>query len=180
MLNLIYRLRSDEALMQAYQRGDTGAFEILYHRHKDGLFAFVYRSCPRREAAEELAQETWTAIIDRANSYRPEAAFKTWLYRIARNRAADYWRRRDNNHQPLAQAPEPIDETSTGEQATDQNRLLEAVGQLPIDQRDALLLHQQGFSQQDIAAITGTGEETIKSRLRYARKQLRQQLGEQA
>lgn len=180
MLTLIHRLRSDEALMQAYQGGDSSAFEVLYHRHKDGLFAFVYRSCPRHEAAEELAQETWTAIIDRASSYRPEAAFKTWLYQIARNRAADYWRRRDNNHQPLAQAPEPADESSTGEQTAVQHRLLGAIGQLPIDQRDALLLHQQGFSHQDIAAITGAGEETIKSRLRYARKQLRQQLGEQA
>ena len=61
-----------------------------------------------------------------------------------------------------------------------ESQLLEAIGQLPIDQRDALLLQQQGFSQQDIAAITGTGEETIKSRLRYARRQLRQLLGESA
>lgn len=180
MLTLIHRLRSDEALMQAYQRGDSSAFETLYHRHKDGLFAFVYRSCPRREAAQELAQEAWTAVIDRAGTYQPEAAFKTWLYQIARNRTADYWRRRDNNHQPLEDAAEPVGNIADDDRRRLESQLLEAIGHLPIDQRDALLLQQQGFSQQDIAAITGAGEETIKSRLRYARRQLRERLGEPA
>jgi RNA polymerase sigma-70 factor (ECF subfamily) len=180
MLTLIHRLRSDEALMQAYQRGDASAFETLYHRHKDGLFAFIYRSCPRREAAKELAQETWTAVIDKASAYQPEAAFKTWLYQIARNRTGDYWRRRDNHHQPLEQASEPVNCAAGDDRESLENRLMAAIGQLPIDQRDALLLQQQGFSQQDIAAITGAGEETIKSRLRYARRQLREQLGEPA
>jgi RNA polymerase sigma-70 factor, ECF subfamily len=180
MLKLIHRLRSDEALMQAYQRGDSSAFEALYHRHKDGLFAFLYRSCPGPEVAEEIAQEAWTAVIDRVASYRPEASFKTWLYQIARNRSADYWRRRDNHHQPLETAPEPVDNNADRDCSTLENQLLTAIGQLPADQRDALLLQQQGFSQQDIADITGAGEETVKSRLRYARRQLRQQLGEPA
>ena len=178
MLNLIHRFRSDEALMQAYCGGDCSAFEALYHRHKDGLYAFLYRCCPRREAAEELAQDTWTAVIDRVNSYRPEAAFRTWLYQIARNRAADYWRRRDNSHQPLE--VEPAGE-NPGESRDEVARsLLAAIGRLPAEQRDTLLLQQQGFSQQDIAAITGAAEETVKSRLRYARRQLREQLGEPA
>ena len=54
---------------------------------------------------------------------------------------------------------------------------LAAIGELPLEQRDALLLQEQGFSLAEIVEITGTGEETIKSRLRYARKQLRKQLG---
>lgn len=180
MLTLIHRLRSDEALMQAYQRGDSSAFEALYRRHKDGLFAFVYRSCPRQEAAEELTQEAWTAVIDKASTYQPEAAFKTWLYQIARNRTADYWRRRDNHHRPLEDAAEPVGNIADNSRCELENLLLDAIGQLPIDQRDALLLQQEGFSQQDIATITGAGEETIKSRLRYARRQLREQLGESA
>lgn len=180
MLTLIHRLRSDEALMQAYQRGDSSAFEALYHRHKHALFAFVYRSCPRQAAAEELVQETWTAVIDRASTYQPEASFKTWLYQIARNRSADYWRRSDNHHQPLEEAPEPVYSNAADDRHTLERRLLAAIVSLPADQRDALLLQQQGFSQHDISAITGAGEETIKSRLRYARRQLREQLGESA
>ena len=54
---------------------------------------------------------------------------------------------------------------------------MSAIARLPQEQRDALLLQEQGFSQRDIAEITGAVEETVKSRLRYARKQLREQLG---
>lgn len=166
--------------MQAYQRGDASAFECLYHRHKDGLFSFLYRSCPRPDVVEELAQEAWAAVVNRAPGYTPQAQFKTWLYQIARNRLADYWRRLDNRHQRLEEVQEAatIDTHAPGEDPGE--LLLSAIGKLPSEQRDALLLQQQGFSQRDIAAITGAGEETIKSRLRYARKQLREQLGELA
>ena len=58
-------------------------------------------------------------------------------------------------------------------------QLMSAIGQLPGPQRDALLLQEQGFTHREIAEITRSAEETVKSRLRYARKQLRQQLGEQ-
>jgi RNA polymerase sigma-70 factor (ECF subfamily) len=177
MLTLINRLKSDEALMQAYQRGDTGAFESLYQRHKDGLFTFLYRSCPRPAVVEELAQEAWFGVVRAAPDYRPGAAFRTWLYQIGRNRLADYWRRRDNHHTDLELAPEPV-ASNAGEAGDLEARLMAAIGALPAEQRDTLLLQEQGFSLSDIAAITGSGVETIKSRLRYARGQLREQLGE--
>jgi RNA polymerase sigma-70 factor (ECF subfamily) len=175
MLQVLNRFRSDEALMQAYRRGDTGAFELLYHRHKDGLFSFLYRACPRPAVVEELAQDTWMAVINAAPDYTPEAAFKTWLYRIAHNRQADYWRRRDNQHGNLDEVPEPVARNDGHDDR--QARLMRAIGHLPPEQRDALLLQQQGFSLADIAIISGAAEETIKSRLRYGRNQLRQQLG---
>lgn len=178
MLTLLYRLKGDEALMQAYQRGDAGAFECLYHRHKDGLFAFLYRSCPRREIVEELAQESWAAVVDKAPGYRPDASFKTWLYRIGRNKLIDFWRRRDNNHQPLENAQALVDEQVQAEDNDTEQRLMAAIGELPLEQRDTLLLQEQGFKLLDIAIITDTGEETVKSRLRYARRQLREQLGD--
>lgn len=177
MLALINRLKSDEALMLAYQRGDTGAFECLYRRHKDGLFAFLYRSCPRLAVVEELAQDAWLAVVNSAPGYRPEARFKTWLYQIARNRLVDFWRRRDNTHGPLDTAPEPLADNSGAARQELQQCLMTAIGELPHEQRDAILLQEQGFSLREIAEISGDGEETIKSRLRYARKQLRQALG---
>ena len=177
MLTLINRLKSDEALMLAYQRGDTAAFDCLYHRHKDGLFAFLYRSCARRAVVEELAQDAWMAVINSAPGYRTEARFRTWLYRIAHNRLVDFWRRRDNQHTGLENAPEPATETNPGSAGELTQQLMSAIGQLPNEQRDALLLQEQGFSQREIADITRCPEETVKSRLRYARAQLRQQLG---
>ena len=177
MLTLINRLKSDEALMLAYQRGDTAAFDCLYQRHKDGLFAFLYRSCPRPAVVEDLAQDAWVGVINAASTYQSEARFKTWLYQIARNRLVDFWRRRDNQHSGLENAAEPATETNNESAAELTEQLMSAIGQLPNDQRDALLLQEQGFSQRDIADITHCGEETVKSRLRYARAQLRQQLG---
>lgn len=178
MLQLIHRLRSDEALMQAYQRGDAGAFECLYRRHKDALFAYLYRSCQRRDVVEELAQDAWTAVINRAPQYRADASFKTWLYRIASNRMTDFWRRRDNHHTALAPDDEPVTDVSQAETEQLSSQLWQAIARLPQDQRDALLLQEQGFSQREIASITGAGDETVKSRLRYARAQLRELLGD--
>jgi RNA polymerase sigma-70 factor (ECF subfamily) len=177
MLTLVNRFKSDEALMRAYQRGDTAAFECLYHRHKDGLFAFLYRSCQRHAVVEELAQDAWMGVINTAANYRREALFKTWLYQIAHNRLVDFWRRKDNHNSGLDNIPEPVTSTVPQDQEERSRQLMAAIGQLPGEQRDALLLQEQGFSQQDIAEITRCGEETVKSRLRYARKQLRQQLG---
>jgi RNA polymerase sigma-70 factor, ECF subfamily len=177
MLRLIHRLKSDEALMLAYQRGDSTAFDCLYHRHKDGLFAFLYRSCPRQAVVEELAQDAWVAVINAAARYQPQASFRTWLYQIARNRLVDFWRARDNAHQPLDTAPEPNFDPGADSGPDIQQRLMVAMGELAVEQRTALLLQEQGFSLGEIAEITGDGKETVKSRLRYARKQLLQQLG---
>jgi RNA polymerase sigma-70 factor (ECF subfamily) len=178
MLQVLNRLKSDESLMLAYQKGDADAFEYLYRRHKDSLFAFLYRSCPRAAIVEELAQETWMAVIKAAVRYQPTARFRTWLYQIAHNRLVDFWRRPDNKHSDLESAPEPASVAEAGEDHEAlHSRLMIAIGQLPLEQRDALLLQEQGFSQKEIAEITGAGEETIKSRLRYARNALRERLG---
>ncbi len=178
MLQLIHRLRSDEALMRAYQCGDADAFECLYRRHKDALFAYLYRSCQRRHVVEELAQDTWTAVINRAPQYRPDASFKTWLYRIASHRMADFWRRRDNHHSSLGPEDELVVTPTQVESEQLSSQLWQAIARLPQDQRDALLLQEQGFSLREITSITGAGDETVKSRLRYARGQLREQLGD--
>lgn len=173
MRSPLNRLKSDEALMMAYQCGDVAAFEELYHRHKDGLYTFIFRGCPRPAVVEELAQDSWTAVVDSAGRYRPDARFRTWLFRIAHNRQMDYWRRRDNRHESIEDIAEPA---ATGPDGGDEQRLLRAIGALPREQKDALLLREQGFSLAELAAITGAGEETVKSRLRYARRQLRARL----
>lgn len=178
MFASLNRLKSDDSLMQAYQRGDADAFECLYHRHKDGLFAFLYQGCASTAVAEDIAQEAWTAVIRGAASYQPRGHFKTWLYQIGRNRLTDFWRRRDNNHEALEAEPATPNTTSEPGASELEKHLLQAVAELPGEQRDVVLLREQGFSLSDIANITGSGAETVKSRLRYARKQLRAQLGD--
>ncbi len=172
-------LFSDVSLLRKYAGGDTAAFDTLYLRHKDALFNFLFRSLPNTAIVEEIAQETWLAVIQRAASYQPDAAFRTWLFTIARNKLIDHQRRRTNQNVNLDQ--EQLDaiksQDLSAEDQTLLRQLLGALDELPSDQREAFILQQEGFSNRQIAEITGVGGETVKSRLRYARASTRVRMG---
>jgi len=76
---------SDEALMQAFQRGSREAFEELFARYRQPLYGYLRRRLDNRERAEDLAQETFLAVIRSAKRYQPRALVRTWLYGIAMN-----------------------------------------------------------------------------------------------
>ena len=181
MRKLLQGLKSDESLMLAYQKGDSSAFEVLYMRHKEGLFAFLYRSCQQSAVVEELAHDAWTSIIRSIETYQPKARFKTYLYSVAHNKLVDHWRRdsRRSGHVDFDELEIAADESSPEEisaRGQIQKSLSDAIMQLPVEQRDAFLLREAGFSQEQIGEIVGAGKETVKSRLRYAGNQLRSSL----
>ncbi len=184
--------------MLAYQRGDSSAFESLYLRHKDSLFAFLYRNCPESALVEELAQDAWTSIIRRVGSYQPSAKFRTYLFSVAHNKLVDHWRRSKNrmndvragvradvradvDTDEIGSHPPPVYENTgfdTGPEGSliqheQKQTLTGALALLPNEQRDVFLLREEGFTQEQIAEITGVGRETVKSRLRYAGNHLR-------
>lgn len=175
---------SDEELMLAYGRGDAGAFEVLYSRHRGPMFRFMLRQVRDHATAEEMYQEVWQRVIIARERYRPEAKFTTWLYQIAHNRLTDHWRAQ--SHRP----PAPEDAVERAEREADpstperqlsafeeRRRLQLALEELPADQREAVMLRlEQELSLEEIAQITGVGRETVKSRLRYALDKLRQRL----
>lgn len=173
--------QSDESLMLRYQQGDSAAFEKLYKRHKDPLFAYLYRSHVDLQVIEEVAQEAWMAVINAAERYRPTAKFKTYLYAIAHRKLVDYWRKNkieylvdrvDEKGEALVEnVPGPSKLTSaTVDLSMD---LLLALESLSKEQQQAFLLKEEGFTRQEIAVMTGSNEETIKSRIRYATGHLR-------
>ncbi|HSO79887.1 MAG TPA: sigma-70 family RNA polymerase sigma factor, partial [Chromatiaceae bacterium] len=84
---------SDEQLMLAYRNGDAEAFAILYHRHRGPLYRYLLQGCANPATAEELFQDVWTNLIRVRETYRVEARFTTWLYRLAHNRLVDHYRR---------------------------------------------------------------------------------------
>lgn len=179
---------SDEALMLRYARGDAGAFDTLYARHRGGVFRYLLRQLGgHRASAEELFQDVWTSLIGARAGYKVEARFTTWLYTIAHNRVIDHYRRHrpvelahpdaDQDDDPVAELPAPGSaQPERIAQARQQaRRLLELVEALPVAQREAFLLHEEGgLSVDEIAQVTGTDREAIKSRLRYALGKLRQ------
>lgn len=174
MRQWIYKSMSDEALMRAYSKGQVAAFECLYRRHRNRLFAFLRRQCGNPAVAEDLAHDTWMAVINQAGGYRSSARFTSWIFRIAHNRLVDHWRKHGNSVQPLLQ--EVSDALSTADNSTQGLELAELLKNLqilPSEQIETLLLKIEGFSHAEIADITGSKQETVKSRLRYATKALR-------
>jgi RNA polymerase sigma-70 factor (ECF subfamily) len=174
------RERSDEALMQAYVGGDMAAFECLYARHRGPLYRFILRQAGDEATANDLYQGSWEKIIRARGSYTASAPFKAWMYRIARNHVVDHFRRvrPTSSLSPetmRTDAPGPV-QALIGEQTA--CRLAAAVNALPVEQREVLLLKLEGgFDLRTIAEITGVGQETAKSRLRYAVDKLKSSLG---
>jgi RNA polymerase sigma-70 factor (ECF subfamily) len=179
---------NDETLMLAYAAGDAAAFDALYARHKGPVYRYLLRQCGNAGTAEELFQDVWMNAIRARASYVPSAKFTTWLYTLARHRLVDHWRARgqigfvslddedDDARSRVEAIPgSRVDEPATrAESAEIGRRIKEALTSLPAVQREAFLLQQEaGLSLAEIAEVTGAGEETVKSRLRYASAKLR-------
>jgi RNA polymerase sigma factor (sigma-70 family) len=175
----------DAALLRRYRRGDAAAFNALYQRHRLGLFRFLLGLCGDHALAEEVFQETWMSLVRSQSEQREAVLFKTWLYQIARNRLIDHWRK-TGRHQAGHDAydegqhaqpdPQPGPEQQLG-LSRDSQRLQAALADLPADQREVFLLRAHGdLELSEIAELTRTPAETVKSRLRYALQKLRRLL----
>jgi RNA polymerase sigma factor (sigma-70 family) len=179
---------SDESLLARYREGDGAAFEILYARHRQSLYRFLLGLSGKPELAEEVYQETWLSLIRSNSQPQGRATFRTWLFQIARNRLIDHWRKH-GVHQPLhdsydEQVHAVSDEANDPEQllnlSRDSQRLENALQILPADQREVFLLRAHGdLDLAQIASLTETPLETVKSRLRYAQQKLRRLLAEE-
>ena len=180
---------ADEDLMLRYRDGDARAFELLYARHKGGLYRYLLRQCNDPVIAEELFQDIWLKVINARSRYTVEAKFSTFLYHLAHNRLIDHYRASQRGlpvSYSVDQACDP-DELADPSQQPELNasrqqqaeRLLSALDALPAAQREAFLLKAEGgLSLDEIAAATGVNRETAKSRLRYAVSRLKQVFGD--
>jgi RNA polymerase sigma-70 factor, ECF subfamily len=177
----------DAALMQRYARGELAAFTQLYERHKAALYRYLLRLTKRRDAADDLFQEVWSRVIASRARYQPLAKFSTFLFSIAHNCFIDACRRAATaptaaaeelgNHEDVLPDSEHRGPEREAQSAQTVERLRAALAQLPDEQREAFLLHEEGgLSVEEIGELTGVGMETAKSRLRYALAKLRRSL----
>ena len=177
---------TDEELMARFQAGDDAAFEQLYDRYKRPIYQYIYRRLGHGGRAEELTQEVFLGLLRSRGSWRQEASFRTYLYRIALNQCASESRRGDfKKVEPLehpdgsaidvaGNGPGPDSETSRREEA---ELVARALGQLEADQREALLLREyQGLSYEEISELTGVALGTVKSRLFRGKLELKRLL----
>lgn len=171
---------SDDQLMGAYSRGHIKAFDKLYGRYKQPLFAYFARNCRQDGIASELYQDVWLRVISSASSYNGKGKFRSWLFTLAHNRLVDFYRSSDNQVIKEELGPEHVSSRSVEEQVevdSLKDKLDQVVQSLPLEQKTVFYLREEaGFALREIAEIQGISLEAAKSRLRYAYKRLRDNL----
>ncbi|WP_435830571.1 RNA polymerase sigma factor SigM [Polymorphospora rubra] len=178
----------DAELLRSHVDGDSDAFGELFQRHRDRLWAVALRTIGDREEAADAVQDAMLSAHRAAARFRGDSAVTTWLHRIVVNACLDRIRRRQAHPTvPLPDGTSPSDPArSVGgvEPAApmpDHDTVLvvrEALDQLPVEQRAALILVDvQGYPVAEVAVMLGVAEGTVKSRCARGRTRLAGMLG---
>jgi RNA polymerase sigma-70 factor, ECF subfamily len=183
---------SDAAIMLRVAAGDESAFNYLANKYHRAMISFLFRMVRNQAVAEELAQEVFLRVYRSRESYRAEAKFTTWLYRIATNLAVNH--ARDTRHERTAQTvyldapdeetgstPDVADDEPTVEQRLMRDERMAAIRDqvmsLPERQRMAVLMHKyQGMDYKQIGEVLKLSESATKSLLFRAYQTLREKL----
>ena len=175
--------RRDAALARLAAEGDAAAFDEIYSRYRRFVYSIALRMTGNLADAEDLTQDSFVSVLRRIGSFRGEASFTTWLYRVVVNEVKMHFRRRKSR---------PEDQTSDGElpernpnperradsqQVIDRLAIEEAMQRLPPGYRTAFELYDvERYKHKEIARLLGCSEGTSKSQLHKARVNLRKLL----
>ncbi len=177
---------ADESLIAAHLRGDETAFRELVRRYGDGVLGYLFRMTGNRDQAEDLFQETFKRVHEKARTFRG-SSFKSWLFTIATRVAIDGARRRkrratislDQEIDCGQDNPSQLADTTVAEDATDpadelvrkeqKERVREAIESLPVRQRATLVLaYYQQLSYREVADAMGCSVGTVKTQMSRA------------
>lgn len=167
---------------QATPRPDNDAFRALFEHYKDRIYSIALRYSGDASIAQDIAQETFLKLFASIGSFRREANFDSWLYRMVVNACFDQ-KRKTRRFAPLVDGILDLLH-SPGESALDEVMRAEMSGQvrsvvesLPPEQRMVVVLrYTEGLSYEEIAAILGCPAGTIASRLNRVHKVLERRL----
>lgn len=170
----------DLVLVRRFQRGEEAAFDILVDRHRRRVYSLAARLASPSEA-DDLAQEIFIAAYKALPRYRGDAAFTTWLYRVAVYCCSHYIRRRRMDvaelNDELPDSTERHDPEHSALAGELQARVREAISALPYKAREVIVLRDlHGLSYEEIAQVVGCPIGTVRSRLHYATHRLEQML----
>ncbi len=155
------------------------AFEALYRRHAGRVLAVCLRLTGERGRAEEAVQDVFVRVWERLKSFRGESAFTSWLHRLAINTVLQAMRSDRRRVARVAPADEQELHGAAAPALPVEQRidLEEALARLPEQARTVVVLHDvEGFTHEEIAAMTGVAAGTVRSQLSRARKILLQWL----
>jgi RNA polymerase sigma-70 factor (ECF subfamily) len=191
-LNGDFGALDDAAIMLELKAGNMAAFDVLLGKYRKPIVNFMYRMTRNQAVAEELAQEVFLRVFRSRETYRAEARFSTWLYRIATNLGVNH--ARDTRHERAASTvylDEPDSESGTTPDVADQTpgvessmlrsermaAIREHVMALPERQRMAVLMHKyEGMDYKQIGEVLKLSESATKSLLFRAYQTLREKL----
>ena len=170
----------EQILVLRAQTGDPDAFARLVGRYGPRVAYFVRRFVGADGDAEDVLQQVWLTAYEKLPRLGEPAAFRVWLYRIARNRAADATRaRRRGRPEPLTEPDEVPAAAEDGEDFTAEDAAAVHAGlaKLRPEHREVLALRfMEGLEYAQIADVVGCDLGTVKSRLHYPKRALRRQL----
>ncbi|QMV20255.1 sigma-70 family RNA polymerase sigma factor [Granulicella sp. 5B5] len=187
-----FSLLTDAEVMLELRAGNMAAFDVLLQKYRKPIVHFMYRMVHNQAVAEELAQEVFLRVYRSRETYRAEARFSTWLYRIATNLGVNH--ARDTRHERSASTvylDEPDAETGTTPDVADATPSAEAnilrrermmairqhVMALPERQKTAVLMHKyEGMDYKQIGEVLKLSESATKSLLFRAYQTLREKL----
>jgi RNA polymerase sigma-70 factor (ECF subfamily) len=185
---------TNEDLMCRVSAGDKHAYEALVYRHQRSVLNFIFRFLGDRTEAEDLTQEVFLRVWKSAKTYKPDAKFTTWLYRIAinlcinRQRALRIrkWLSASQPHEQKQNSEDTFSPDESAQTATAENHLihseqtrhlLDALNNLPTSQRLAIVLKiYDGLSYHEISRLMNRSVSAVDSLLIRAKKNLRKKL----
>ena len=185
------RVGSSVLLVESLQHGKAGALAELVHKYQRRIYRIAMQITRNHEDASDVTQETFLKVYESIYSLRRKAAFETWIYRIAVNKATNLVKRRDRRcessllvvcehdaHFDFRRNSNLINVPHLHVEKQElQKTVTQAVNSLSLKHRTVVVLYEfEGLTHVEIASILGCSEGTVRSRLHYARKQLRERL----
>ena len=168
---------SDETLCMRAAQGCRASFSALLERHYDRIYRLAWRWSGSRDRAEDIAQDVCVKLAGALKAYRGDAAFTTWLHRVAYTTTIDHLR---VHQRTVAVEPSDIirlvDETMDAEPRDGEPNtgLWDAVRSLPPQQRDSVLMvYGENMSHAEAASVLGCTEKTVSWHIHTAKKRLK-------
>jgi RNA polymerase sigma-70 factor, ECF subfamily len=164
--------------------GEPAAWDTLFRRYQLPLYVYVFELVRDEQAGLDIVQETFIAAARHIGGLREDHKLGSWLFGIAHQKCVQRWRKQGRDELLREEIAGIVDEFEDGPddlliRRESEAEFMNLLNQLPLPQRSVLLLHfVEDFSLEEIARITETQLGTVKSRLHYAKKSLREKLEE--
>ena len=175
-------ITDDNKLVRLIKLGDKDAFQTLVKKHYSNIYSYCYRSVQNKDIAEDLTQEIFMKLVSSIYNYRFTGKFTNYIFTIAVNTCADYFRKTKHNYEYDYEIETIVSKELSPEELmikyNEQAVIKHKIDILPDIQKDAIILYYyHDLKAKDIAIITGVPLATVKSRIKQGLDKLKKSYG---